>query len=152
MRKVLSLTMLVLLILGCENRDLNEGEAFEPREIHEDISFSFNKIEVDGVEYLILEKDNNNPHEGFGFMAFRANTLIGKSDTLMAYLQTVNEMQVRMFAALSSRSIEDVRAENRELFEYYLSKESAQLDELSRTDLKSTDATLPSGLDQEPEE
>jgi len=33
----------------------------------------FDIIEIDGCEYLILERDRNNPHEGFGFMSHKGN-------------------------------------------------------------------------------
>ena len=33
----------------------------------------FQTIVIDGCEYLILERDRNNPHEGFGFMAHKGN-------------------------------------------------------------------------------
>ncbi len=92
------LLLSILIILSCENRALHDSEEFKPREIHENIEFHFDEIEVDGVEYLILEKDNNNPHEGFGFMAFRANKLVEKQDTVLAYLKTIMEMQELIYS------------------------------------------------------
>ena len=41
-------------------------------EINEE-DLNFTTITVDGCEYLILERDRNNPHEGFGFMAHKGN-------------------------------------------------------------------------------
>ena len=95
---------LLFSLQSCENRDLNEGEAFKPREIHEKITFHFDRITVDGIEYLILEKDNNNPHEGFGFMAFRANKLMEKQDTLLAYLRVNMELQNQIFVEPNQRT------------------------------------------------
>ncbi|MEQ8241746.1 MAG: hypothetical protein RIA69_21205 [Cyclobacteriaceae bacterium] len=140
------LTIAIFLLISCENRDLNEGEAFKPREIHENISFSFDKITVDGVEYLILEKDNNNPHEGFGFMAFRANKLIEKQDTVLAYLRSLTEMNIRMNSTLTKRDISTVRDEFDQIFEFYLSEERPDLDLLEKADLKSTDNKSPEGV------
>lgn len=122
---------------GCKNRDINEGEAFQPREIHENISFHFDKISVDGIEYLILEKDNNNPHEGFGFMAFRANKLMAKQDTMMAYVKTINDLQTRIYAAASGRKLEDVQAEVDELLLFHLNEEVRELQSLESSDLDS---------------
>ncbi|MFH6981946.1 hypothetical protein [Marinoscillum sp. 108] len=133
----------VLTIYGCENRDINEGEAFRPREIHEDIVFNFDKITVDGIEYLILEKDNNNPHEGFGFMAFRANKLMEKQDTVMAYLRTMRDFQVLTYAAISKRPVEQVNEDFNRLFNYYLNEEETELLQLEESNLRSSRATTP---------
>ncbi len=83
----------ICLLSACENRAINEGEEFKPKEIHEKIDYHFDNITVDGVEYLILSRDNNNPHEGFGFMAFRANQLIQKQDSMYAYMRALGQMQ-----------------------------------------------------------
>ena len=133
----------VLTIYGCENRDINEGEAFRPREIHEDIVFNFDKITVDGIEYLILEKDNNNPHKGFGFMAFRANKLMEKQDTVMAYLRTMRDFQVLTYAAISKRPVEQVNEDFNRLFNYYLNEEETELLQLEESNLRSSRATTP---------
>lgn len=142
-KTILSLFFLALLIGSCENKDLNEGEAFKPREIHENIAFNFDKITVDGIEYLILEKDNNNPHEGFGFMAFRANALMEKQDTVLAYLKTVNELQNQILAEITNRSIESVRKDSKKLFLKNLSDEEVELEKLEKTRLKSDNRENP---------
>ena len=98
--------VLIVLVLSCENRALHDSEEFKPREIHENIEFHFDRIEVDGVEYLILEKDNNNPHEGFGFMAFRANKLVEKQDTTLAYMKSILEMQQLIYSRVFNVSQE----------------------------------------------
>jgi len=136
------LSFILLLIIGstltsCKNRDLNEGEAFEPREIHENMAFNFDKITVDGIEYLILEKDNNNPHEGFGFMAFRANTMMEKQDTILAYLKTIRDLQIRNYAASTRKSIESVVDEADELLLFHLDEERSDLERLEKSELKS---------------
>lgn len=134
--------LLILSATTCKNRDINEGEAFKPREIHEDIVFHFDKIEVDGVEYLILEKDNNNPHEGFGFMALRGNRLIEKQDTVLAYLRTLTEVQTRMYAMMSRRTYEDTKVEVSELFKTYLDQESELL-KLEQNSLRNESIVIP---------
>jgi hypothetical protein len=148
MKKITHIILAGLLFSACENRDLNEGEKFKPREIHENISFSFDKIKVDGVEYLIREKDNNNPHEGFGFMAFRANKLIEKQDTVLAYLKALNEMQIRMNAVVTKRNINTVRSEFDHIFDYYLSEEEYDLDQLEKSELKSNESQSPLGVER----
>ncbi|REE02156.1 hypothetical protein [Marinoscillum furvescens] len=136
-------------MMGCENRDINEGEQFKPREIHEDIMVHFDKITVDGIEYLILEKDNNNPHEGFGFMAFRANKLMEKQDSLLAHMRTIQELQIKTLAAVSRRSVEDVTAETEEIFLRYLNIEQDELNQLEQNNLKSDSRTNSLGDTEE---
>lgn len=142
MKSILPIVAFCLILLACENRDLNEGEAFKPREIHENIAFHFDKIEVDGVEYLILEKDNNNPHEGFGFMAFRANILMEKQDTVLAHLRTVTEIQNQILAKISKKPINQVRLETQELFLKNLNSERVELEKLEENQLKSADREI----------
>lgn len=99
--------------------------------------FHFDKIRVDGIEYLILEKDNNNPHEGFGFMAFRANKLMEKQDTLLAFMHTLTELQTRTYAKLHRIPLEEARAEVADIFAEFLKLEQGELDELEKSDLTS---------------
>ncbi len=117
-----------MLLLACENRALHDSEEFKPREIHENMRFNFDEITVDGIEYLILEKDNNNPHEGFGFMAFRANKLMEKQDSVLAYLQTVSEMQVLILSRLSRLPEDDVRKLRDEIYANFLDLEKEELE------------------------
>ncbi len=126
---LLSIVVLFMTLSACRNKALNEGEAFKPKERHENITFHFDPIEVDGVDYLILERDNNNPHEGFGFMAFRANVLIEKQDSLMAYLQTVTEMQTRIYAELTKTSLEEAQSLTDQLLQQNL---DAQLNNIEK--------------------
>lgn len=127
-----------LVFFSCQNRDLNEGEEFRPREVHDSFQDShFAKVTIDGVEYLMMERDNNNPHEGFGFMAFRGNQLIEKQDTAIAYLKSVYEMQTRIYAVTSNRDIEDVRTEANELFLFHLKEEQLDLNRLESDSLTS---------------
>lgn len=131
----------ILGLASCKNRDINEGEQFKPREIHENIMMHFDKITVDGIEYLILEKDNNNPHEGFGFMAFRANKLMEKQDSLLAHMRTIQELQVKTLAAITRRSEADVLQEVEEIFQRNLNIELNELEQLEQNNLKSDSRT-----------
>ncbi|MFY0601801.1 MAG: hypothetical protein JXR03_19155 [Cyclobacteriaceae bacterium] len=135
--------LLAGFIYSCENRDLNEGEAFKPREIHENISFNFDKINVDGVEYLILEKDNNNPHEGFGFMAFRANSLLEKQDTVLAYLKTVTALQNKILSEITETPLDEVEALTNALFLKNLNEEEVELEKLEGSNLRSNNSSAP---------
>lgn len=133
MKKVIPVLLLVAL-LGCENRDINEGEQFRPREVHDSFNnVSFSKVNVDGIEYLMLERDNNNPHEGFGFMAFRANRMIEKQDSLLAHMKTIGEMQSKMYARLFNVSEEEGNAVYNELFDVYLEAQQQELTILEET-------------------
>jgi len=110
-----------LSLAACKNKPINEGEDFRPKEIHENIDYHFDKIRVDGVEYLILSRDNNNPHEGFGFMAFRANQLIQKQDSVLAYLRVMTQLQKEMYAQQLNVPMNEVNAYTQSLYDIYLS-------------------------------
>jgi hypothetical protein len=129
--------IIIIAFDGCKNRDINEGEQFKPREIHEDIMFSFDKITVDGIEYLILEKDNNNPHEGFGFMALRGNKLMEKTDTILAYLKTIRELQAKNYAMNSKKPVDVAIAESDAILLYHLNEQQADFERLEKSELRS---------------
>lgn len=114
--KLFVITALLIGTWGCKNRDLHEGEGFQMQEIHENVPWHFDRIEVDAIEYLILEKDNNNPHEGFGFMAMRGNTLHAKQDSILVYLKTQQAIQIEILALLSRKSKEQVKEEVDQIF------------------------------------
>lgn len=134
----------IVVFSGCNNRDLNEGVAFRAREIHEKVDYHFDKIDVDGIEYLILEKDNNNPHEGFGFMAFRANLLMEKQDSIIAYLRTLTEVQNQILASVSRKPLAEVEDNTAAIFNKYLGTEEDELQKLEEKVLKSEDAVINS--------
>lgn len=140
MKKSIYVLGMLTLFASCENRDLNEGEEFRPRVLEDNFDDShFTKVTVDGVEYLMLERDNNNPHEGFGFMAFRANVLIEKQDSVIAYLRAMSDLQVEYFAKVSREPESDVRDRFGELFAIHLKEEEKELETL---ELDSLDATV----------
>ena len=135
---LLSVTILSAgLFTGCENRPLQDNSEISPREIHENIQFHFDEIEVDGIEYLILEKDNNNPHEGFGFMAFRANKMMEKQDTLLAYMRTITELNTLLYAKLYNKSLEESQQYVDELYEKNLAIELEEIYRLEENKLSS---------------
>lgn len=136
--RTLICAILVLFLVGCENRALHDSEEFKPREIHENIEFHFDRIEVDGVEYLVLEKDNNNPHEGFGFMAFRANKLMEKQDTTLAYLKTVLEMQELIYSRLYNVSLAASKDISGNLLQENINAQMAELKKLQEMELSGT--------------
>ena len=106
----------MLIFYRCENRPLSDQENFKPKEIHENIKYHFDKISVDGIEYLILSRDNNNPHEGFGFMAFRGNELIARQDSIFAYLRSLNRMQMMLYAKVMNKNLEETKKEFNEIY------------------------------------
>ena len=96
---ILPVATILIFALSCKNKDINESEELEPKVIHDIFKESdFTRITIDGVEYVMLEKDNNNPHEGFGFMAFKANKLFMTTDSILAYLRVMNHFQIKMYA------------------------------------------------------
>lgn len=126
----------LFLALGCQNRDINEGEEFRPRAVRDNFDDThFTKVVVDGVEYLMTERDNNNPHEGFGFMAFRANKLIEKQDSVLSYLRAMQVFQNKMYARMYNLSEEDAQAQFEQVFSQFLNMEK-ELETLEKEDLK----------------
>lgn len=141
MRKIVIPLTCILLISSCQNKDINEGEEFRPRAVSDSFEDShFQRVKVDGVEYLMMERDNNNPHEGFGFMAFRANTLVEKQDTVLAYLKTFQTFQIKIYARLSNISEAQAKTEFDQLFLENLLLEKKELDELEQEDLNTAAA------------
>lgn len=136
MRRLLIPFAFVLFLFSCNNSDINEGEEFRPRAVSDSFEDShFQRVKVDGVEYLMMERDNNNPHEGFGFMAFRANTMMEKQDTVLAYLKTIQAFQNKIYARVSRISEEQAQSEFEEIFEANLLLEKKELDELEQENL-----------------
>lgn len=129
------LGVLLLSLSGCQNRNINEGDEFRMRELNENYQeFHFNKITYDGVDYLITERDNNNPHEGFGFMAFNAEKLYQKQDSIMAYLATMAEIQKRMYARMYNLSEKEAKREYDFLFSENLNERSTLPDSPAQVD------------------
>ena len=138
MKTILSFSLLALILSGgCKNESLSEDEKFATREIHENVQWHFDKIDVDGVEYLILEKDNNNPHEGFGFMSIRANDLLQKQDSILAYLKANQQMQAKIYATLNGISEKKALDLNKNLYNQALMRKSKELKQLSKRGLAS---------------
>ncbi|MEQ6165660.1 hypothetical protein AAOE16_00580 [Ekhidna sp. MALMAid0563] len=149
MRKLVILIALACLS-SCENRDINEGEEFRPRAVKDSFEDThFTKITVDGVEYIMTERDNNNPHEGFGFMAFRANKLLEKQDTIISYLRTMQHFQNKVYARMYGISEDSGRAEFEAKFLDFLLQETRELEELEREDLVNTESQKTKNNEEE---
>ncbi len=131
MKIILCVILLIITLIGCKNQSLSEDEKFATREIHENVQWHFDKIDVDGVEYLILEKDNNNPHEGFGFMSIRANNILQKQDSILAYLKANQQMQAKLYASLYNVSEKKALDLNKDLYFRALMKQNQELRKLS---------------------
>ena len=123
MKKITSYLILIIFLssCSCENREVNPevGPVFS--EIHENLEYHFDKVTIDGYEYLILERDRNNPHEGFGFMALLGNRIGEKQDSVKAYLETVLEVQTRILAKLNNTSKEEANVEVQKILKEKLS-------------------------------
>lgn len=100
---------LLLIMAACENKEVNVSEpsGYEFVDLPlEGIETHFQKIYLDQMEYFILERDRNNPHEGFGFMALKGNILVNKQDSILAYLKVHAEVQAEILALLKKTSPE----------------------------------------------
>ncbi|SMD31905.1 hypothetical protein SAMN04488029_0243 [Reichenbachiella faecimaris] len=112
-----------LILVGlsaCENRDVNHADGPNFSEIHEDIQYHFDQVEIEGHEYYILERDRNNPHEGFGFMAMKANKTMANQDSIKAYLKTLIDIQVELLAKENEISVEEAESSVNSLFQFHL--------------------------------
>lgn len=105
------LAIAMVALWSCENRDVNHADGPNFSEIHEDIQYHFDQIDIDGHQYYILERDRNNPHEGFGFMAMKADRVIQNQDSIKAYLKTMLEVQTQILAAQRGATYEDTKVE-----------------------------------------
>lgn len=143
MKKLITILSFSLLLLGCQNHDINEGEEFRLRAVKDSFdNVEFAKVTVDGVEYLMMERDNNNPHEGFGFMAFRANKVIEKQDSIISFLKAMQFYQNKMYARMFNLSEEEAQAQFDESFQNFLSLEMKELQNLNREDLQSSETVV----------
>lgn len=110
------------LLSACKNREVNENEGPNFSEIHEDIEYHFDKVNIDGVDYHILERDRNNPHEGFGFMALNGIRLIKNQDSIKAYLKTIMDAQAEILSKINNQSLDETDENLRLRLEDYLSR------------------------------
>lgn len=103
------LSLLTTLFFSCKNREINPYQA--PGDNYTDLPIDgieshFQRIWIDEMEYFILERDRNNPHEGFGFMALKGNRIANKQDSLLVYLQVSMENQAEILALLKRTNAE----------------------------------------------
>ncbi|MEM0941060.1 MAG: hypothetical protein AAF600_21410 [Bacteroidota bacterium] len=136
MKNPVNLIIIISCLVSCSNRDINEGEAFMPRPVKDRFDDShFTKITVDGVEYILMERDNNNPHEGFGFMAFRANNLMEKQDSIISYLRTLQTYQNKIYARMFNLSEEEAQNQFHNTLKNFLLLEKQELEGLEKEEL-----------------
>jgi hypothetical protein len=110
MSRLLKFLLVVFFLssCACENREVNPETGPDFSEIHENMEYHFDRVKIDGNEYFILERDRNNPHEGFGFMALNGSKFGSNQDSIKAYLKTILEVQSEILAKLNSQSKESV--------------------------------------------
>lgn len=120
---------LLTFLYSCENREVNQDEGPNFSEIHEEIEYHFDEVDINGLQYLILERDRNNPHEGFGFMALKGEQIRSNQDSIKAYLKTMLDLQNQILSKLNNRSIEEVNQNTQELFIQYLPEERKPAEE-----------------------
>ena len=107
---IFTLSIFGILCIGCENREINSNENYS--ETYSDLPLAgieshFQQVWLEDMQYFILERDRNNPHEGFGFMALKGNVLVNKQDSIIAYLQTTMRAQAEILALLKKTNIEE---------------------------------------------
>ena len=116
-RLVACAIVLIGAISSCKNREVNPENSIT-REIPIQHSPShFQEITIGGIDYLILERDRNNPHEGFGFMAISGDQLIYRQDSIIAYQKAILENQARIISRLEGISINEANYQNQVLLQ-----------------------------------
>ncbi|WP_420581683.1 hypothetical protein [Reichenbachiella sp.] len=126
------LVIAISVLVSCENRDVNHSDGPNFSEIHEDIQYHFDQVEIEGHEYFILERDRNNPHEGFGFMAMKANKTIANQDSIKAYLKTLIDLQIQQLTEKNGTTLEETENEVNQLFEFHLQNSKTSKDEAKK--------------------
>lgn len=133
MNKLIVILIAVSLLFSCKNREVNPETGPNFSEIHENLEYHFDRIKIDGYEYFILERDRNNPHEGFGFMALNGTRIGENQDTIMAYLKTVLEVQTQLMAKLnnetpdkSASKIDAILNNNLSVIKTYINKDTTK--------------------------
>ena len=125
MKDFVCLIAVMGFVISCgPNHEVNVDQGPGVREIHDEIELHFDEVTIGGVEYLILEKDRNNPDEGFGFMALKGNLLIQHSDSIIAYLNTMLQVQARVISKLEGIPEDQVMSEVNALLSKNLSRTS----------------------------
>jgi len=108
------------ILYSCENTEVNQDEGPNFSEIHEEIQYNFDEVEINGIKYLILERDRNNPHEGFGFMALKGESNQRNQDTIKAYLKTMIDLQNQILSKINNEPIEGLDQISKDKFLQYL--------------------------------
>ncbi|MEQ6122541.1 hypothetical protein [Reichenbachiella sp. MALMAid0571] len=121
-KSAIVLIIATFLLFSCENREVNPEKGPNFSEIHENMEYHFDKIKIDGYDYLILERDRNNPHEGFGFMALNGTRFGSNQDTIKAYLKTVLKVQAELMAKLNEETTEESASKIDEILNSNLSQ------------------------------
>ena len=67
------LSVLLLACSSCQNEEINRTTSQTHQIAQVSQQYEFHVIEIDQCQYLFLELDRNNPHEGFGFFSHRGN-------------------------------------------------------------------------------
>jgi hypothetical protein len=105
---------------SCKNKEVNHEDGPNFNEIHENLRAHFDEVNIGGNDYYILERDRNNPHEGFGFMALKGNKIFQNQDSIKAYLKTLIDIQVQLLARRTNQPLKEVEKNTNELFLYHL--------------------------------
>lgn len=118
------LIMLFLVYFGCKNRDVNpvSGDTLPMHERNPIDPAEFDTVRVGGNDYFIMERDRNNPHEGFGFMGLNPIRMTQKQDSILAYQQLLLRNQIRIIEKLEKIPAVDLEAEMQQELEFLLNQ------------------------------
>lgn len=110
---LLLLSICCLSVVSCKNRDVNpiNNDTLPMHERKPIKATDFDSVMINGEVYYIMERDRNNPHEGFGFMALKGKKIHEKQDSIMAYQQVILRNQIRILERLENRPADEIEYE-----------------------------------------
>jgi len=125
MKKISYFVLLSLIALSsCKNKDVNpiNNDTLPMHERKPIKDSDFDTVTIEGSTYYIMERDRNNPHEGFGFMALKGTDILNKQDSILAYQQLLLSNQIRILERLENIPAADLEYEMQQQLEIFLNK------------------------------
>lgn len=107
------LVLLFIVCFSCKNRDVNpvSSDTLPMHERNPIDPAEFDTVKVGGNDYFIMERDRNNPHEGFGFMGLNPIRITQKQDSILAYQKLLLRNQIRILEKLENKPAIDLEVE-----------------------------------------
>lgn len=114
--------LLLLVVFSCKNRDVNpiNNDTLPMHERKPINASDFDTVTIEGSVYYIMERDRNNPHEGFGFMALGGAQFKRKQDSILAYQKLLLKNQIRIIERLEGIPAADLEFDMQVQLDYLM--------------------------------